>query len=450
MLYGKIGFFLFLFIRHLDVLESNICSLASWSLGKICGEGSFFLRYETNQIIRILFSNFIKNPQIKTISWTLNQLFMTLGKEGFFSWCFEEILWSILKALFLEYNNKKRSDELFEILGSLILNSTVREKNFIFSTFPLIFYKFKEIIQSSDPSSFFEKNENPNNLIRIINIIVQKYGKNLGNNFCQELFDFIQILIFYFEKSNNENYFDEELLICIGTLVHTFKKNFSKYFKNWIPFLLNCISSINIHQTTSLAIGIIGDLCRALGNEFRPYLEETLDILIEILQNNQINRDIKPLILSCFGDMAFTTEDFFPKYFVFIIPLFKAASSFVQFNFVRDDPDSFDCKIQLKEAILEGMSSLIQNKSTKINIGEIFEKLDWILNFLQKVVEEDRSLTITQLCICLIGDLSLNFFSFKKIFSQEKWIQQILFEFEGSSDYKNRNIGEWVQESLKI
>jgi len=233
-------------------------------------------------------------------------------------------------------------------------------------------------------------------------------------------------------------------------LVHTFKKNFSKYFKNWIPFLLNCISSINIHQTTSLAIGIIGDLCRALGNEFRPYLEETLDILIEILQNNQINRDIKPLILSCFGDMAFTTEDFFPKYFVFIIPLFKAASSFVQFNFVRDDPDSFDCKIQLKEAILEGMSSLIQNKSTKINIGEIFEKLDWILNFLQKVVEEDRSLTITQLCICLIGDLSLNFFSFKKIFSQEKWIQQILFEFEGSSDYKNRNIGEWVQESLKI
>mmetsp|Transcript_37975 Transcript_37975/g.95160 ORF Transcript_37975/g.95160 Transcript_37975/m.95160 type:complete len:376 (-) Transcript_37975:410-1537(-) len=373
---------------------------------------------------------------------------MTLGKEGFFSWCFEEILLSILNALFFQNNNKKRSDELFEILGSLILNSTVREKYFIFSSFPLLFLKFKEFIQSGVLSSSFEKNENPNHLIRIINIIVQKYGKNLNENFCQELFDFIEILIFYIEKSKNENYFDEELLICIGTFVHTFKKKFSNYFKKWIPFLLRCISNINSPQTASLAIGTIGDLCRAFGTEFRPYLEETLDILIEILQNNQIDRDIKPLILSCFGDIAFTTENNFSKYFVFIIPLFKAASSFIQINLIPNDPDSFDCKIQLKESILEGMSSLIQNKSTKINVDEIFEKLDWILNFLRQVVKEDRSLIITQLCIGLIGDLSLNFFTFKKIFYREKWIQQILFEFEESNDHKNRNIGEWVQESI--
>jgi importin subunit beta-1 len=445
ILYGKVSVFLKIFVEYLKNGKNQIFKLASWAIGKICTVGSFFIRKKINVTIQFLFLYLIKKEIFENSSWSLNEISIGFGKEGVLSWCFNEIFCSIFQIL--SRGNRENKNELFEISGSFILNSSVREKSTILTIFPLIFKFFKENVASKN-YPMIEEQENANFILRFINIIIQKFGKNFGGSFCICLLEYFHNLISEINKSPIENILDEEILIFLGISIQGFLKKHPKYLENWVPFVLQKIKPKNNEQILSLAIGVIGDICRAIGAQFKPYLEQTLQVLIYILQNE--NENIKPIILACLGDIAFTTEDSSWKYFNFSIPLFKAAANFTKEFFDVDDLDKFENRLQLKESILEGISSVIQNTRIKDNFLQINEKLDWIFVFLGHIMEEDRTQRISFLTIGLIGDLSQYFLNFKKTYRRKKWIHQILFEFENSDNEKSKNLGEWVKESLKL
>lgn len=445
ILYGKVGVLLKIFVEHLKNGKNQIFKLASWAIGKICTVGSFFIRKKINVTIQFLFLYLVKKEIFENSSWSLNEISIGFGKEGVLSWCFNEIFSSIFHMLSLE--NRENKNELFEISGSFILNSSVREKSTILSMFPLIFKFFKENVVSKN-YLMIDEQENVNFILRFINIIIQKFGKNFGDSFSKYLLEYFHNLISKIKKSPIENILDEEILIFLGISIQGFLRRHPQYLENWVPFVLQKIKPKNNEQILSLAIGVIGDICRAIGTQFKPYLEQTLQVLIYILQNE--NEKIKPIILACLGDIAFTTEDSSWKYFNFSIPLFKAAANFMKEFLDVDDLDKFENRLQLKETILEGISSVIQNTKIKDNFLQINEKLDWIFLFLGHIMEEDRTQRISFLTIGLVGDLSQYFLDFKKTYRKKKWIQQVLFEFENNENERSKNLSEWVKESLKF
>lgn len=444
ILYGKVSVFLKIFVEYLKNEKKKIFKLASWAIGKICTVGPFFVRKKINVTVQFLFFNLIKKEILENSSWSLNEISIGFGKEGVLSWCFGEIFFSTFQILF--FGEPKNKNELFEILGSFILNSSVREKSTILAMFPLIFKIFKKNIFSKK-HLLIQEQEEVNFILKFINIMTQKFGKNFGAFFSKYLLNYFNDLISEINNLSTENILDEEILIFLGISVQGFLKKFPKYLENWIPYVLQKIKPKNNEEIVSLAIGVIGDICRSVGAEFKPYLEQTLQVLICILQNE--NENIKPIILGCLGDIAFTTEETSCKYFNFSIPLFRAAANFMNNFFDTDDFDKFEGKLQLKESILEGISSVIQNTNIKDNLMQITEKLDWIPMFLNDIIEEDRTQRISSLTIGLVGDLSLYFTNFRKVYRRKKWINQILFEFENNENEKSKNLGEWVKESLK-
>lgn len=449
MLYSNIDDFLEIFFQFIESQNFYISGLTIWAFGKICSVGSFFIREKLNQLIKLLFVALMNKEKVEKSPWSLNEISIGFGKEGVLSWSIEKILFSLFNPIFNKKNYKKRTNELFEVMGSFILNSSVREKAFILSCIPLIFKKFMKSFVDNGYYSV-EEQEIQNCLLRAMNIIIQKRGKKFSFLLSKKILDFIQSLITLLNSCKTENTLDEEILIFFGITIQILPRNLPEYSGKIIPFILDRIMTQNNFQIMSLAIGIVGDICRCLSEEFKPYLEQTLQLLIKVLQDENLDKNLKPLILSCLGDVAFTTEDSSLKYFNFSIPFFKGASFFTQQLLLKDDPDRFEYKLSIKESILEGISSLIQNTNTKINIIETQKELEWILNFIPTLILEDRTLRITLLIIGLIGDLSLHFFNFKRIFFHEKWITQFLFEFEMSKDERVKNLGEWVKEILEL
>jgi hypothetical protein len=75
--------------------------------------------------------------------------------------------------------------------------------------------------------------------------------------------------------------------------------------------------SSNLHvslqewQVCQATVGVLGDVCRAIEDQIAPYTEPIMTILLHNLESPDVQRSIKPQILSAFGDIALAIGDRF-------------------------------------------------------------------------------------------------------------------------------------------
>ena len=74
------------------------------------------------------------------------------------------------------------------------------------------------------------------------------------------------------------------------------------------------------------AVGLVGDICRALGPMVTPFCDEIMTILLENLSNNDVHRMVKPQVLSVFGDIALALGLEFKKYLDVVLQTLMQAS----------------------------------------------------------------------------------------------------------------------------
>ena len=64
-------------------------------------------------------------------------------------------------------------------------------------------------------------------------------------------------------------------------------------------------------QVCQATVGVLGDVCRAIEDQIAPYTETIMTILLHNLESADVQRNIKPQILSAFGDIALAIGDRF-------------------------------------------------------------------------------------------------------------------------------------------
>jgi importin subunit beta-1 len=92
------------------------------------------------------------------------------------------------------------------------------------------------------------------------------------------------------------------------------EQNFSPYIQAFLPFLYPALKSHEDTQLCTVAVGIIGDISRALGDQSAQYSHAFMSVLLENLQSEVLNRNVKISILSCFGDIALAIGVAFEPY----------------------------------------------------------------------------------------------------------------------------------------
>ena len=120
-------------------------------------------------------------------------------------------------------------------------------------------------------------------------------------------------------------------------------------FHKWLEFALR---NWEEHMVCGVAVGVVGDICRALGDKILPYCDVIVGLLNEnlrvrytarsrlntdglflllllfcFLQNPSVNRLVKPPILSCFGDIALAISGKFEKYLPLVMNMLQQAST---------------------------------------------------------------------------------------------------------------------------
>ena len=80
-------------------------------------------------------------------------------------------------------------------------------------------------------------------------------------------------------------------------------------------------------QVCIAAVGVVGDICRAIGRQILPHCDEVMTVLLTNLSDANVHRSVKPHILGVFGDICLAIGSDFKKYFEVVLQMLQQAAS---------------------------------------------------------------------------------------------------------------------------
>merc|ERR1712048_533217 len=189
---------------------------------------------------------------------------------------------------------------------------------------------------------------------------------------------------------------------------------FEKYMPHFAPHLTAALQNHEDVQVCVLAIGVVGDACRALEVKIITYCNEILQILYASLQNVAVDRRIKAAVMQCFGDIALAVQGDFDKYLAPVVQMLNMAS---QTKVTEGNPteDWFEYLNQLREGVLNAYTCIIHGMKDAEKANLLQAHVETMLKLVELITMEkstnDQTVAndVVSAAMALVGDLLLTF-----------------------------------------
>jgi len=261
-------------------------------------------------------------------------------------------------------------------------------------------------------------------------------------------------LLQMFNSTNKSGSVQEDALMTVSTLAEVMGESFIKYIDAFKPFLLMGLKNITEHQVCMAAVGVIGDICRAISKQILPHCDELMYLLLEDLANESVHRSVKPHILSVFGDIALAVGTDFTKYLDVILKTLQQAS---QANVDKTDYDLIDYLNELREGILESYQGIIQGLKGDAEVANpevelVKPYVQHIIAFIEQVAQdEDHTDSNVSACAGLLGDLCTTFGAslLPIVEAHGVALSELLSEGRRSKTSKTKTLATWATKEIK-
>jgi importin subunit beta-1 len=219
----------------------------------------------------------------------------------------------------------------------------------------------------------------------------------------------------------------EEALMCVGAVADACGVEFERYMEPFFPSLVAALANADEASTCIVAVGCLGDVARALDARIAPYNDQVVEVLLLNLQSQTISRDIKPPILSAFGDLALASSAEFTKYIERVVQVLMAAGTTVA---DPDDYDMVDFVNKLRQGILDAFTGIIQGLRGDPNNTAIFGFGNYVEDVLQLVSQVSTDPIANDACKAasagLIGDIASAFGAKFSAMLTAPWVAALL------------------------
>lgn len=95
-------------------------------------------------------------------------------------------------------------------------------------------------------------------------------------------------------------------------------------------------------------------------DQILPYTDKIMELLANNLANTDVDRRIKPQILTAFSDIALALGEKFEKYLEAVTKILKAAIDLSTQTVPEQDEDFRDYNNQLRSGIIDTYSGILQ------------------------------------------------------------------------------------------
>lgn len=223
--------------------------------------------------------------------------------------------------------------------------------------------------------------------------------------------------------------------------------DFLRYMPAFATWLELALRNWEEHAVCAIAVGIVGDICRALGDKVTPYCEGLMRLLLENLKNSRISRVVKPPILSCFGDIALAIGGKFEPFFPHAMSMIEQASTTpIPEN---ADYDYVEYVLQLREDIFEAYTSIIQGLRTDNKAGIFLRHVEHVLRFISFVWNDpNKSDEVLTGAVGVLGDIAHALGPQVKDMLKHEIVQNIINESASSPNQQIRDVAKWAKQLI--
>jgi len=244
----------------------------------------------------------------------------------------------------------------------------------------------------------------------------------------------------------------EDALMAVSTLVEVLGDGFIKYMDAFKPYLLIGLKNTAEYQVCHAAVGLVGDICRAMGGRVAQWTDEVMEVLLSNLGDNSVHRTVKPQILSVFGDIALAVGPEFRKYLEHVLQTLMQAS---QAQVDRSDYDMLDYLNELREGCLEAYTGIIQGlkgdgTSPSPDLGIVQPHVSYIVQFITVVARDsEHSDASVAASAGLIGDLCAAFGRDIVQLLDVEPISDLLTAGRRSKTTKTKTLSTWATKEVR-
>jgi len=253
----------------------------------------------------------------------------------------------------------------------------------------------------------------------------------------------------------------EECLMAVGAIAAALEQDFEPYMGPFLGVLSVALKDYQAYQVCQVAVGVVSDLATALGPKLiGPYCDTLMQLLMENLRVPELNRNVKPAIVSCVGDIALSIGGAFEKYLQIVVNMLQIAGQVAAPSSggshghgggggSDDDPDMVDWVNTLRENICQCYTGIIQGLKTERPthfLPYVQGVLDFITFVWQDQKKDDR---VIKACCQLIGDIANGCQGPRaRILQHEAIVQNVVAHCMNSSDEQLKETGQWAMSEV--
>ncbi|KAL3231124.1 Importin subunit beta-1 [Nakaseomyces bracarensis] len=247
----------------------------------------------------------------------------------------------------------------------------------------------------------------------------------------------------------NSAFIEDDVFYAVSALASSIGKGFEKYLETFSPFLISALNQVD--STVAItAVGFIADISNSLEDDFKKYAGAFMNVLGQLITNPETKKELKPAVLSVFGDIASNIGNDFEPYLNEVMGLCVAAQNSKPENGTLD---ALDYNLKVLEAVLDAYVGFVAGLHN--NPQALFNYIGTIFQFIN-IVAEDPQLygedSTARSAVGIIGDIAAMYpdGSIKQFYTQE-WVTEFIKRTRKNQIFSQstKDTARWAREQQK-
>lgn len=287
--------------------------------------------------------------------------------------------------------------------------------------------------------------ETQSNILALLTAVVRRLNGEVVNAADNLMTLFIKLL----EVQEATSIIEEDVFIAISAVASAIGAQFNKYMAAFLPFLTNALSNTEL-PTCDTAVGLVADLAQSLGQDIAPYLNDLMNILGGILSNQNVKPELRPTILSAFGDIATSVGEGFVPYAEFTLQICGVAANYAPAD---SSYDALDLAHKVKESVLDAYVGIVNGLSAHPDI--IYQHVSNVFQLIESIQLDNEFVDaegVARTAVGLLGDIAALFppGTFKQVYEQE-WVTSFIKRTRANPLHlpSTKDAARWAREQQK-
>ena len=352
----------------ISMMEDKVVQVrdsAAYALGRICDycSDSIDVQVHLHPLISCLFNGLASSPKMAgSCCWALMNLADRFaGDVGAqtnpLSTHFKDSISSLLAVTERLDTDTQLRTAAYEVQVSFVTNAANDCLEMVASLSDVILQRLeatiglqKQVVSVEDRINLEELQTS---LTSVLLSIVQRLETEIKPQGDRIMSILLQILSTVPPKSS----VPDTVFATIGALASALELDFNKYMESFAPFLYNALGNQEEPGLCAMAIGLVSDITRSLGDKAQPYCDNFMNYLLNNLRSTTLSNQLKPAILQTFGDIAQAIGTHFDTYLGVVAQVLQQASGVTASSDVSYD--MLEYIVSLREGIMDAWGGIL-------------------------------------------------------------------------------------------